>query len=96
MSLDSAALLVSGKQNIFLDPEATELLVGYLQVIRAYFGSFHQSRQVLKGLFEQVIASLAATQQQPGKQVLTNQDISDLIQELGCLEDWKHQYAHLE
>lgn len=88
------AVMVVGKQSVVLDAEAAELLVNYLQVIRAYFYSFRHSRKIITGLFEQVGLVLTDTVQKSGNKVITNSNVSDLIQQLGCLDDWKHQYSH--
>ena len=90
----SPAVLTMGNQSVLLDAEAAELLVSYLQVIRAYFYSFRHSRKIITGLFEQVGLVLIETVQKSGNKVITNSNVSDLIQQLGCLDDWKHQYSH--
>ena len=88
----SSAVLKVGTGSILLEAAAAELLVSYLQVIRAYFYSFPHSRKIIAGLYEQVAQHLHKTSQQSENPVITNRQVSDLIQQLGCIDDWEHQY----
>jgi hypothetical protein len=86
------AVVVAGSRRIELNAEATELLVDYLRVIRAYFSSFQHSKKLIPVFLEQVMKELSQSQQQLGEEVLGNQHISDLIQQLGCVSDWQQWY----
>ncbi len=87
-----SAVLFIGQQSVLLEAEAAELLVNYLQVIRAYFVSFNHSRKIISGLFEQVIQQLTITQAKTGNALINNNQVSELIRQLGCLDDWRQQY----
>ncbi|QMU28339.1 hypothetical protein [Adhaeribacter radiodurans] len=88
------AKLVIGKKSVLLEQDAAELLVNYLQVISAYFYSFQNSKNIIAGLFEQIGVILTEISLKPGHSVITNGQISLLIQQLGCLDEWRKQYPY--
>ncbi len=84
-------MLVSGGA-IPLEANAAELLVGYLQVARAYFTPFPGSRRFIAGFYKGMAQQLEATLRQSGKQAAGYQDIANLIERLGCISGWQQQY----
>jgi hypothetical protein len=85
-------ILLVARDAIPLDPNAVELLVGYLRVARAYFSPLPGSKKLIAGFYAGLARQLAATLAQSGRQVAAYQDIANLIQQAGCLTDWQQQY----
>lgn len=86
-----ALMLVTGG-TIPLEVNAAELLVGYLQVVRAYFSSFPGSRKLIAGFYTGLARQLETNLREAGRQAAGYQDVSDLIERLGCISDWQQKY----
>ncbi len=87
--------VIIGKQSVWLEEEAAELIINYLQVIQAYFYWFKYSRKIIGEYMEQIGLFLTNTLHQTGSSIITKNHVSDLIHQLGCLDDWRHQYSDL-
>lgn len=71
-----------------LDAAAAEVLVGYLQVIRAYLANSNKTRQQVTGIYERVAADLEQQLKFTGRTTAEYDDIKRIIHQLGCLHDW--------
>ncbi|OBX25118.1 hypothetical protein LX77_03220 [Gelidibacter algens] len=88
-SVDCArAILKTGYRTIPLDANATEVLVGYLQIMRAYLSNAKETVPQVPVLFEQVAAHLEQQLKYNGRSTAEYADIKTLIQQVGCLHDW--------
>lgn len=81
-------MLVVHFENCFLSftIEAGELLVGYLKVIKAHFFAFKDHREITKGYYREIVRQL----QYHTKTIGLN-DITRLVNKMGCISDWKYQ-----
>ena len=87
----ASAVLQNASHAILLNDAATEVLVGYLRVIRAYFSLDGRLKQQIRLLYEQLVVQLAQKLQAADRPVATAADITQLIQRLGCMHDWARQ-----
>lgn len=84
----SNAVLTIHQRSIPLEVAASEVLVGYLQVIKAYFANSRKSNLQTLVIFEQVAVYLELQLQLHGRTAVDYSDVKALIQQLGCLHDW--------
>ncbi|MBC5991942.1 hypothetical protein [Pontibacter cellulosilyticus] len=91
-----SALLRSASYTILLDQAATEVLVGYLRVIRAYYNLDGRPKQQIQILYRQLVAQLANALQGSSRSTATVADITQLIQRLGCMHDWARQQQNAQ
>lgn len=89
------AVLKTKHLAIPLDAAAAEVLVGYLQVMRAYLTSSRRTRQQVMLTLEQVAAHLDQQLKSYGRTSAERGDITELIQQMGCLHDWATKRAAL-
>ncbi|KAA3437746.1 hypothetical protein [Rufibacter hautae] len=82
------AVLTTSKVTIPLDAAATEVLVGYLKIMRSYYTAAHRSKHLLSSQLDQVSLHLETSLQNRGNSLAEYQDVTYLIQQMGCLHDW--------
>lgn len=76
-----------------LDAAAAEVLVAYLQVMRAYLKTSSSSRLQVRLTFEKVATRLEQQLKIHGRTRAGCTDISELIKQMGCLHDWVSKRA---
>ena len=86
-----AIIRVSGGE-IPLEASAAELLIGYLRVAKAYFTPLLGSKKFIAGFYAGLAHQLETSLKHSGRRAAAYQDIADLIEKLGCISDWQHQY----
>jgi len=89
---DGPLVLKTDRHSLLVEAEAAELLVAYLRVIQAYFSAFPQSGRLIAQLTRRVAGVLADCLQQSGQPMVLGRDVSELIRQLGCVDDWRNQY----
>lgn len=78
-----------------LSAAAAEVLVGYLQVMRAYLATSNSTKQQVRFTFEKVAIHLEQQLKLCGRTKAKCADVTDLIQQMGCLHDWASKRAAL-
>lgn len=89
------AVLKTKHLEISLDAAATEMLVGYLQVMRAYMANSKITRQQDTMIFEKVGSQLQQQLKSNGRSIGECMDIKQLIICMGCLHDWASKKTDL-
>lgn len=89
------AVLITRHFEISLDAAATEMLVGYLQVMRAYMANSKITRQQNIMIFEKVGSQLQQQLKSNGRSIVESKDINQLILSMGCLHDWASKKTDL-
>ncbi|ALI97702.1 hypothetical protein [Rufibacter tibetensis] len=87
-SSPAKAVLTTSKVTIPLDAAATEVLVGYLRILRSYFTAAHRSKHLLSSQLDQVAVYLETSLQNRGSSLIEYHDVTYLIQQMGCLHVW--------
>lgn len=82
------AILKTRHLEISLDAAATEMLVGYLQIMRAYLANSNSTRQQEILIFEKVASQLQQQLKSSGRSIGEDRNIKRLIHHMGCLHDW--------
>jgi hypothetical protein len=91
----AVAVMQANGRSFPLESSAAELLVGYLQVVRAFFSPFPGSEKLITRFCGQISSHLAVTLRQSGREVVQERDVSRLIEDLGCIPDWRQIYADM-
>jgi hypothetical protein len=81
------AVATLGVHRVMLDANAAEVLIDYLRVIRAYF-SYGKPKGMAQFVYQKAAVQLQEILEEAGRSIATEEDISLLIQQLGCLHDW--------
>jgi hypothetical protein len=81
---------VTGKQTVWLDAAATEVLISYFRVMRAYVNYSGTSKEKASQWYKQVIWRLKDILQQ-GRKMANSAEISGLIVLYGCAHEWATQ-----
>ncbi|WP_224998565.1 hypothetical protein [Cesiribacter sp. SM1] len=81
------AVATLGAHRVMLDAAAAEVLTDYLRVIRAYF-SYGKPKELVQFVYQKSATQLLEILEESGKKIATEEDVTLLIQQLGCLHDW--------
>lgn len=68
--------------------------MSYLHVIRGYFSCFKNRKKITARMYGGLAGQLLQDLERSGWKVAENQDITRLIQVMGCTTDWNQQYGY--
>jgi phage shock protein PspC (stress-responsive transcriptional regulator) len=72
-----------------IDETAYEALKNYLASVKQYFSVYEDSREIIVDIENRIAEKLKAILEQSGRQVVTDQDIHDVIGEMGSARDFQ-------